>query len=333
MGYNCSDFDAVEQNSSTIYLFSVLNMRHLILGTITLSFLYFFFVFHRTTGSEIPSRIIELEQVKPDVVMIGNSILRAGIDADQFSKKTGLKTFKAYSNGSASAWWYLYVKNVLTQSSHKPQYAILFFRDHFLTDPCFRTDGPYCKPIRTLCSGCEPRLNTLLSEDKLWNSPLTWAPLEVKEMWETRLMKTCARLLRVKKDQQRISLQEVFDERHMIPELITQKQLASEEVNEHLDFQTSLARSFLPDIIHMLRENNIQPIFVRMKRRRDLTSAGESAQLRAYIDSLHTYLEREGVEFIDFTHDAAIQEAHYGPGDHLNGEGRKLLTDLLTLSL
>jgi len=73
----------------------------------------------------------KLEEVQPKIVLLGNSIMDEGVDEKAFSKLTATQTIKIWDGGSASAWWYLALKNVIVEANHKPQIVLLFFRDHF----------------------------------------------------------------------------------------------------------------------------------------------------------------------------------------------------------
>lgn len=305
---------------------------HLIIGLFTCTALYFSCVHNRTCGGLLEHWRDSLEQTKPDVVLIGNSMLRAGVDEARLSELTQANTLKSFSNGSASAWWYLYVKNVLGPSQHKPKVAVIFFRDHYLTDPSFRTDGPYAEAIRTISNADEPVLRERIASPlTLWDSPLTWVPDRVKRYWDQRAMKAAARLLGISRSQQQRSMAATFDEERMIPEMLGATQLSSEtcENMKDCDFRARVQASFLPLILQELQAMEIRPVFVRMKRRRDVTPTAEPPALKTYIAELRDYLELHEARLLDFTHLDQIAEAHYGPGDHLNPIGQQLFTEQL----
>lgn len=309
-------------------------MRHLFLGTLTLLCLYFTFIHDRHGGADIIPRLQALEAKSPKLVLLGNSMLRAGVDEERLSEHLGCTAFKAYCNGSASAWWYLYVKNVIGKMEQPPRALVLLFRDHFLTDPSFRTTGPYAMPIRTLSEPSEPLLTALLGQE-FGYSPLVWASQEAKERWETRIMKTTAKLARVPKATQYKAVAAVFDEKRMQAELLTQQQLSSESTRglAVYDFDSQVSSSFLPHLLAELKKLEIHAIFVRVKRRRELSPDSKSLELQGYMQALTNYLSQEGAYLIDFSDEICIGEEHYGPGDHLNEEGQRLFTTLLAEKL
>ena len=83
----------------------------------------------------------DLIKSQADIAMIGDSILRYSVDPARFSELTGLKVFKLDIPGSASAAWYLAIKNVFAAVPHKPRYVLVTFRDTILTVPGYRVNG------------------------------------------------------------------------------------------------------------------------------------------------------------------------------------------------
>jgi hypothetical protein len=128
------------------------------------------------------------------------------------------------------------------------------------------------------------------------------------------------------------AIERLFDEKNLNSDLLTIRQLAAESTggNKLYNFQQELDRSFLPYMIDMAQENNIQLVFVRMKRRRDVKPGGQPKALQKYIKNLEDYLAENEVDFIDFTDDKRIKIEHFGSGDHLSRNGgRRLFTKIL----
>jgi len=106
------------------------------------------------------------------------------------------------------------------------------------------------------------------------------------------------------------------------------------EESDLYDFDSALDKSFLPHIISMMGKTGIRLVFVRMKRRRDVQSGKESAELVAYISDLRKYLALHRNPLIDFTHRQEIRIEHFGIGDHLGKpKGQQLFTELLAKEL
>ncbi|SCA62503.1 hypothetical protein SCG7086_AA_00790, partial [Chlamydiales bacterium SCGC AG-110-P3] len=129
--------------------------KHILLATVVLSAIAWLAVFRKGEGIDLVRQRTLLLTARPDAVLLGNSVLKAGINEDKLSTLTGSRMLKVTSNGSASAWWYLYVRNVLFASDYKPKRVMIFFRDSYLTDPTFRTSGKYRTPLRRISAGDE----------------------------------------------------------------------------------------------------------------------------------------------------------------------------------
>lgn len=306
------------------------SLIHLFCACLAIAGIWFFLVLDKTAGSALSKRQSELEQAAPEILFIGNSILRAGIDTEALTEQMGMRTFKAFSNGASSAWWYLYIKNVLCVSQHSPKYAVVVFRDHFLTDPAFRTEGEYELPLRTLSKQEEPLLARLLPHLSGGRAGWGWMAAEAKSRWDTRIWKLTADLMGVNKHRMEEALQKNFAEQQMNLTLLTQAQLISEKNagEDVYDFHKCCKSSFLPEMISLLQQKGITPIFVRVKRRQQLYQH-PSNELSNYMVSLESYLNSRQALFFDFYDDSRIQIQHFGPGDHLNSEGKKIFTQIV----
>ncbi len=290
-------------------------------------------------GDDIAARreIIEAEQ--PELVLVGNSILDAAVDDRQLSQLSGMKSIVAHSNGSASLWWYLYVKNVATRSRHKAPYLGIMFRDTFLTEPTFRVSGTYQERILRVMTHDEPLVDQLSYPGAVVacaNSPLTRGPRQARNWLNRRIYNRVEDLLQLPRKRAQLTPQRVFAKEKMVPELYNAFQLGYEEIKDtdaH-DFDARLERSYLPHILDMLEEARITPIFIRAKRRRDLDPSAEPPQLPQYIVKLRHYVTARGALWFDFTHEDRIQLSHFADGDHLDRvAGRKLFTQLLAEQL
>ena len=92
-------------------------------------------------GGAIQEEVARIEAVRPDILLIGNSYLAAAVEPDGLSRKTGRRCMILKRPGSASACWYLMLKNVLLPARHVPQAVVIYFRDNELTLPAFHTGG------------------------------------------------------------------------------------------------------------------------------------------------------------------------------------------------
>jgi hypothetical protein len=284
---------------------------------------------------------MKLKNSKPQVVLLGNSLLGDGVDEDQFTHLTKRRTLKLCSGGWASAAWYLAFKNVIIEASPKPQTVVILFRDHFLTDPAYRVRGKYMAYMDKLAGPEEPLLERLAFLNAM--NPLTyqlnrnWSLFQKREGLKKGLesnIKSWVGSVYGHPDDNGLnnSIEQIFDTDNLSAKEFGDAQLKSEEANNktQYDLKKSLPVSFLPAMVQMAHENDIQLIFVRVKRRREAQGLATPAGLDDYIRNLQQWFTRQQVPFIDFSDDPHIKIEHYGNGDHLNKQdGRALFTKLL----
>ncbi|MCP4605449.1 MAG: hypothetical protein GY847_33840 [Proteobacteria bacterium] len=282
----------------------------------------------------------KIEKEKPSVVLVGNSMLAKGVDEKTFSSLSKIKTTMIKRHGSASAWWYLALKNQILVSAHRPSLVVFFFRDYFLTRPSFRVTGKYKKPIDRIAGKNEVLLDRLayLKEKNMLSLALSRYvsvyqkrdELRQNVDWDIKNNVT-GFLLDIKDGEADKSIGRIFDEANMVEELVTVKQLEAEKARdaEFSDFDTQVDISFLPEMFRLAKQKGVRWGFVRIKRRRDVEPNQQPDALVEYIEELKAYLSRHNAFFWDFTPNSSIQKNHYAKGDHLNGRGRKLFTELL----
>jgi hypothetical protein len=79
----------------------------------------------------------------PEVVLMGNSMLDEAVSRRQFEYLTGKRTLKLAKGGSASAAWYLTLKNAVFNAPTTPKMVVILFRDLYLTSPKKRVHSKY----------------------------------------------------------------------------------------------------------------------------------------------------------------------------------------------
>jgi len=312
---------------------------HAAIAAVFVAGFYLLFVRSGSTGSDVAARRAAIEQQRPDLVLVGNSLLKAAVDAERLSELTGLRTVKACSDGSASLWWYLYVKNVAVQTEHRPRYVGILFRDTFLTEPAFRVTSMYQKPIRRLMTDHEPLAEQLSYAGTVVdhvNSPLSWVPREARNWLNYKIEKRVEDLLDVPRGKGRPALKRVFAQDKMTAGLYDEFQLGYEDQSDPAgyDFDARVQTSYLPHIVRLLEDRGITPVFIRAKRRRDLKPGAEPPEVAAYVARLRRYVTERGALWIDFTHDARLKPEHFGAGDHLTQtDGRRQFMEILAAEL
>ncbi len=286
----------------------------------------------------------DMIEKKANLVLVGDSILDVSVNLDQLQELTGEKTSSVAIPGSASAVWYLALKNIIGKSPQKPQYVIIVFRDTILTAPGYRVNGKYFTLVDMLAD----------TDDSLVIQKSFIQQMSPLEQWMDRYLPLYGSRLR---------LRETVDYyiRYSLPELMGCDQACNDEANlvvfqdlnldanllveaiataesylytpERLDFPAQLNQSYLPEMVSLTQGNAIQLILVRTKHLDDPTEASESAPLKGYIQALKAYAEQNGVIVLDFAHDERLTSDLYVDSHHLSEAGSDVFTRMLAEAL
>lgn len=285
-----------------------------------------------------------LNEQQPEVLLFGDSMLEPAVDVQVVENRLGRKTTLVSLPGTASTIWYLMLKNNIILAEHKPKILVLFFRDAMMTVPGYRVTGRYFEQIDEFAS---PE-DTLLSERAYINqmSPFekimeAYVPL-YSSRWNIRrsidyyIRYTLGRILLgcdtgcVDK-----AMEIVLDANNLDLTFLSEALASSDEyfyTPERLDFDDQVDTSFLPEVIRLCKENNIQLILVRMPILRFEEPGTEPASLNTYTQKLATYLEQNDIPYFDFDRKELTDE-YFTDSLHLNERGRVVFTQELTDSL
>ena len=96
-----------------------------------------------------------------------------------------------------------------------------------------------------------------------------------------------------------------------------------------LDFKNTVEESFLPEIIRLCNENDIQLILVRMETMRFPTQKNEPPRLQKYFVDMQEYLEGNGAIYVDISQNLSITEEHFVDDLHMNEKGKSVFTPIL----
>jgi SAM-dependent methyltransferase len=285
-----------------------------------------------------------LDQKQPEIFMLGDSMLETAIDAQLAEQQLDRRLEAISLRGTASAIWYLILKNNLVVAAHKPEYLVIFFRDSMMTVPGYRVTGRYFDLVDEYAAPDE----TLLIERAYINSMI---PLEkfaeayipvFGSRWTLRqsvdyyiryplggLLLDCDAPCM---DQ---AMQTVFTQDNFDSIFLSNAINAADDyiyTREALDFDEQIGQSFLPEIIRLCRENGIRLILVRMPISRFKDAGTQPPGLDDYIQKLHAYLTENGVTYLDYDLGAYPVEYFRDPL-HLNEQGRQVFTNELTEAL
>ncbi len=286
-----------------------------------------------------------IENDQPDVVLLGDSTLQLGVDGKQLSTALGRETYKVAIPGSASAVWYLALKNNILEASHRPATLVLFFRGTLLTRPDDRVTGRYFALVDELAGRREP-LVTQLSYvqqmspvEKMMDRylPLFGNKLALEDSIEYRpRYGPPALLLHCDKDCADASVNSLFVTANLQPEAARQS-LINAEIGLYgsgaEDFAHQVERSYLPEIVRLCQKNDVRLILVHTPTRVYPTRDSEPEFIRHYLADLQSWLEARGVTYLDFYHDPRITSDMYLDAVHMNERGKVVFTEVLAEAL
>lgn len=289
-----------------------------------------------------PRPIDALRSADPDYLFLGNSMLETRIDESYLNQLS--KSERAYilkSSGSASAQWYLMLKNFVVPSAVSPRAVFIFFRDNYLTLPRMRVNGQYARGTQRYSQEVEPEFDYIVRQNcgqqvslkkRIVESlfPLTTIGSEVKESLRGWVQEALAlRQIDVRQINQMFSLKNL---RRLTAADDAQLSVKDEEFPS---FQEQRECSFLDPIVRIAEAHALPLVFVRVQRRP--TESGplqDSPELAAYIRDLrHFLVDEHGFQFHDFTGHPALTLDYYGDGDHIAPKRKREYTAIFAQEL
>jgi hypothetical protein len=287
-----------------------------------------------------------ISENKPDIVLIGDSVLYTGIEDSLFSAALGLKAYSIAVPGSGSAVWYLIFKNVVLAAKHHPKYVVVPFRDTLLTVPSFRTTGHYFSVVDEYAGKNEPLLleraylNSINPLEKIVDGyfPPYSARWQLREGINRRARYAPASIfLNCDQSCADAAFAAIFDKEGMNNLVFNNRASYDAGIlyaRASLDF-SRVDQSFLPAMIQLAQENDVTLVFVRMKNLDYPVAESETPALRNYIRALEDYLAaQKNVRFLDLSHAAEIRAEYFeADGFHFNAEGKIAFSKILAEQL
>jgi hypothetical protein len=280
----------------------------------------------------------EIQQLKPQIVFLGDSILTKGVDAAVFEEEIKLTTYKMDIPGSASALWYLAVKSNIAPSNPPPRYLIILFRDTLLTAPAFRATGPYFGLIDKFAGQKDEllleraylaQLSPLQAALEMY-FPLYTYRAEVRESLDAGLRHSLPSLVdcdsECADDTMQIRLSDIQ------PDIFGASIIRAEQdlyAPERLNFAAQVERSFLPETVRLAQARGVQLIFVRAPTRIFPNIGSEPDGLKTYMTDLTGYLAERDIPLLDLGWVAGIGSEHFTDPHHMSPEGKEIFTAVL----
>jgi hypothetical protein len=305
--------------------------------------------FPREPGPHFDARVRNmyttlLNREEPDIIMLGDSTLMDGVNPKLLSDLTGKKVLSFGAPGSASAYWYVLLKNNIVVSKHPPQTIIIIFRDTMLTAPGFRVYGGFLTKIDEYVADQEPLLleraylngmnpAQILAEKYI---PLYSAREDIRQKIDSRIRYYPPKLLGCDRECTDSSMFNVFSAAELEPGQLQSRVTTVEQylyTSSQMNFKENVDGSFLPEIIRLTREHQIQLIVVRLKPNTIKTVRLDTQSVRQYMSDLSEYLHSQGVIFLDYGRDPRLASEYYRDTLHLKPEGKTLFTEMLASGL
>jgi hypothetical protein len=283
------------------------------------------------------SHKLDIEKDKSQIVVIGDSTIRLGVDEIVLSELTGKSVYKLSVPGSASAVWYLLLKNNFAESAHKPDYVLVVFRDTILTAPGYRVHGSYFERVDEYARADEPVLieksfmNLMNPLERLAERffPLYISRAEIRKSIDVDIRYITPSLFGCDGICTDTALGANFGAANLEPNALTDAIQSAESylyTPEQLDFNAQVERSYLPDMIQIAKENNLNLVFVRIKVQ---SGSGDTPKLKKYLTDLSAYLQEHNVPLLNYGNDPRITPDLFRDAIHLNEQGKILFTQLL----
>lgn len=281
-----------------------------------------------------------ISALKPDLVLLGDSIAEENLDMTMISDQTGLQTYRMTFGGTASALWYLAIKNNIVTASHHPKYLVILFRDSEMTAPGYRVQGKLFVALDELAT---PEDTIVIERAYLRTmNPLEalaetyFPPYGFRSSFRNTMDAHTYALpyvtMRCGKRCVDGAMLKVFNFRNnAAPDQVG----GSLDQEEHLlyspsalDFDSQVDDSFLPDILRLCRENDIQLILVRAKSARFESPAAEPHGLAEYLSQFKIYVEANGARYLDISADTRVSLDEFIDSYHVKPAAQARYTQL-----
>jgi hypothetical protein len=278
-----------------------------------------------------------LQKLKPEVVLIGNSMVNSRFSEKELARLVAPKRVAVLGiGGSKSAFWYLLLKNVILPVS-KPKKILLFYRRSELTTPTDRALGIEHDRLARVTQKDDPFVEGLIAPR--WDDPvgrLGWhleqtAPVDrLRALLSPRLddfASTAAAVLSGNSGRgtSKNALDAVFD----VGNLRSSDLEPADERRNRPSFDASLPHSFLPAIVELVKDAGAELTLVKVRTRSDAeVKPGSRRRVSSYEKSLRHWAQERGVRHLDLAGDDWETPSFYAEGDHTHTRLRRQYTRL-----
>lgn len=279
-----------------------------------------------------------LEEYQPQIVVMGDSTMVLGLDPEALAEQTGKSVYGIGIPGSASALWYLLLKNNIAEAAYKPEYVLVVFRDSILTVPEYRVHGSYFELVDEYARPNEPlfiqysflnQMNPLeMAAEKYL--PLYVTRTQVRSRIDAGIRYLLPPLFGCDESCVDYSLGEIFAGADLEPKALVEAVGAAESQlyePRQLNFYSQVDESYLPEMIRIAKEIDVKLVFVRIKV--ETVDTTQTPELENYLEDLRAYLNAEGISLLDYGDDPRLSSEFFLDSIHLNEEGKSLFTQMV----
>lgn len=233
------------------------------------------------------------------------------------------------NHGSASALWYLQIKNLVLAVHPLPRSIVIFFRDTFLTQPHFRTEGQYREELQRTSHRRELEMTRILETPHgviahlVHGAERAFPTLRTSQQVQEKLRDLVRRRMTREKGKE---FKKRFSVRFAVERLRTSLASDAREEREELSFRAVVENSFLPAIVALVRDQHVQLVLYRVKRRSRTGAETDPPWLTQYLTELRRYIQAHGGELVDESNDQSIPLSWYADGDHITRGARPQYT-------
>lgn len=287
----------------------------------------------------------QMDARHPDIVMLGDSMLRPAINETVLSQKLNRKILTIGLPGSASTLWYLIVKNNIIEAKVPPKVLVIVFRDTMMTVPGYRVTGRYFEQIDEFAGPKDEELvkkaylNQMNPLEKLAEGyfPPFGSRWNIRQGVDSRIRYTMPNLgLGCDPTCMNNSMEIVFGDANMDVNFLSDALAAADDYlysKTALDFDQQVGESFLPDLIKLCQDHGIQLILVRMRILRFALPGSEPPGLETYNDGLRAYLAANGVIYFDYSGESRLGRDQFSDPLHINPNGQAIFTEIFANDL
>jgi len=304
----------------------------------------------RPLGPRFDNRISQnyrrdIESQKTDVLLLGDSMLGKGVDAETLQDQLGRSVYKIDIPGGSSAMWYLIMKSNLYPAGHTPETLVIFFRGTMLTTPDFRVEGSSNLGLLNKYATMEDTLFRRLAYTERMNPvdkafslylPIYGYRTEIITALDSGFRHTLPGLLNGCGPECADDAVEEVLRGDIAPGQLADYIIRSDMVlyaGRKLDFAYQLEHSFLPEIVRMAGEKGMQVVMVRMPTQIFPDPELEPDGLEEYNASLEIYLEEHEIVLLNFEHDPRFPPGDFTEPTHLDAEAKQRFTEILAEAL